>query len=186
MTCLPPALYGILGIMLTYTETERLRAALEEAEAEQNLSAALRAKLAALRSAIPEDPEALEKEYIRLFMNPLGAPCRLWQSASVNPLTLMGEPHIQATEWYRQKGIQPRKKNEPADHAGYLLVFFSRLLETEGYSEEAARFWSEHLQWIPNLLREIARHTRSSFYSELAGFGLMLFNSPAPESEYSP
>ncbi len=185
MACLPPALYGILGIMLTYTETERLRAAIDEAEHERDIPATLREKLAALRPAIPEDPDALEKEYIRLFMDPLGSPCRLWQSASVQPLTLMGDPHMRALEWYRRKGFEPRKKNEPADHAGHLLLFYSRLLETEGDSEEAARFRSEHLEWIPGLLEEIARHTRLSFYRELAGFGLMIFNPPEAASKSS-
>lgn len=121
-----------------------------------------------LVEAAGSDPEKLEPEYIRLFFNPAGSLCSLWQSAWSDDRRLMGEPHLRALEWFRRYDVEPSASNDPADHAGLLLLFYARLLACGAASEVRAAFVHDHLAWIPSLCERILAETAHPFYRLLA------------------
>jgi|GEM_PF-910534 TorA maturation chaperone TorD len=163
-----PALYALAGLALLETSESQLRQMIGEA-AEEAESADEAAACASLLASLPEQPGALEREYVRLFLDPTGTLCPLWQSAYGEPRQLMGDAHFAALEWYRRYGLQTRHGNEPADHAAYLLMFYGRLLEEEADGESLRRFRDEHLRWIGLLAAKIQTETRLDFYRTLAG-----------------
>lgn len=120
--------------------------------------------LANWEAAARADAAGLETEHNRLFLNPSGSPCSLWQSANSKEQRLMGEPHLSALDWFRRFGAEPAAANEPADHIGLLLLFCSHLLETGAEPEAVERFRSEHLDWATGLCEAIGRATRLAFY----------------------
>ncbi len=116
----------------------------------------------------PPDDQELQKEYVRLFLNPAGVPCPPWQSAQSEEHRLMGAAHLRALEWYRGEGVEPQSSNEPADHAGLLLLFYSHLLETGAPPGKLASFRTDHLVWIGEFCDCIRRQARQPFYRQLA------------------
>lgn len=118
--------------------------------------------------ALAGEATELEKEYVRLFLSPAGAPCPPWQSAYSQEGTLMGDAHASALEWYRSRGVEPARENEPADHAGLLLAFYSHLLESQTPEEDLAAFRDRHLTWLPMLCDLLLQHARHPFYRLLA------------------
>jgi TorA maturation chaperone TorD len=119
-------------------------------------------------SAVADDAAALAIEYNRLFLNPLGSPCALWQSANSEEGHLMGQAHLSALEWYRRFGAEPAASNEPADHVGLLLLFLAHLLDSGTDSEVVRRFGSEHLAWIPEFCEGVRQATTIRFYRAAA------------------
>lgn len=170
-------LCALLGAVLTQTDAAELAEMLDELAFGAWAEPPVRTLLEGMRQALPQDPEELEREYVRLFLNPFGALCPLWQSAYDDPPQLMGESHHSALSWYRQKGLQPRLGNQPADHAGYLLMFYARLLDSGEAPEELERFRKQHLDWAAGLLRAIRDQTRLEFYRQAAALGLHLLSS---------
>jgi TorA maturation chaperone TorD len=170
--------FAFAASALLNTDAGQLSALLEHlrAEASDPASADWIERLAA---TLPPDPQALEKEYIRLFLNPAGSPCSLWQSAYEETPQLMGAAHESALEWYRAFGVQPARTNEPADHAGLLLMFFARLLESGAGADQVRRFQQEHLAWIQRLADCVERQTRLPFYRELMALLRWLLETPA-------
>lgn len=118
--------------------------------------------------ALEAAPLAIEPEYNRLFLNPAGSPCALWQSAHTGERRLMGEPHLSALDWYRRYHVEPAVASDPADHIGLLLLFFARLLETEASDHERAAFAAEHLAWIPRFCESVSANTQHPFFALLA------------------
>ncbi len=112
--------------------------------------------------------EDLESEYNRLFLSPEGAVCPPWQGAHTADDRLMGQSHISALEWYRRYGSEPQALNEPADHIGLLLLFYSRLIESGAAAEETELFRQQHLSWIPAVCAVIEREARHPFWRRLA------------------
>lgn len=110
--------------------------------------------------------EDLEREHVRLFLAPEGAPCPPWQSVHSDEAQLMGASHHSAIEWFRRDGVEPARETEPADHAGMLLSFFGHLLAVE--AEDAPEFLASHLVWIRELCDEVEKHTSLDFYRLLA------------------
>jgi putative dimethyl sulfoxide reductase chaperone len=110
----------------------------------------------------------LEREYNRLFLNPLGTPCPPWQSAQGEAPQLMGQAHLDALEWFRRYGVEPSALNEPADHAGLLLLFGARLLASDVPLEECRAFAHAHLSWLVAFSERIDAEARLPFYSLLA------------------
>ncbi len=135
------------------------------------------AELAAL---LETDPIAIEKEYVRLFFNPQGSPCLLWQSARGEEARLMGASHAGALAWFRRFGAEPRSSNEPADHAGLLLAFWSHLLENPTAPEEVRAFYQEHVVWMNELADDLDRHARHPFYMALAQLIREILAATAP------
>jgi TorA maturation chaperone TorD len=127
-----------------------------------------RRELARVEEALSGDPGELEKEYVRLFLSPSGAPCPLWQSAYSEEGLLMGDDHASALEWYRAHGLEPVHDTEPADHAGLLLAFYAHLLESDVSPADLAAFHKRHLSWLSQLCNRIAVHTQHPFYRLLA------------------
>lgn len=127
-----------------------------------------RREMALAEDALSGDPIELEKEYVRLFLNPAGAPCPLWQSAYSEEGVLMGEDHASALEWYRAYGLEPAHDTEPADHAGLLLAFYAHLLESGLSADDLAAFHQRHLSWLSQLCDRIAAHAHHPFYRLLA------------------
>ncbi|MBL8230790.1 MAG: molecular chaperone TorD family protein [Bryobacterales bacterium] len=111
-------------------------------------------------------PEDLEREHVRLFLAPEGAPCPPWQSVHGDEAQLMGASHHSAIEWFRSYGVEPARETEPADHAGLLLSFFGHLLAEE--AENALEFLASHLTWIRGFCDQVERHTSLDFYRLLA------------------
>lgn len=111
--------------------------------------------------------EELEIEYNRLFLSPEGAVCPPWQGAHTEDDRLMGESHLSALEWYRRYGSQPQASNEPADHIGLLLLFYSRLLDSGAAPGEVEAFRRRHLSWIPAFCATVEREARHPFWRRL-------------------
>lgn len=118
--------------------------------------------------ALSGDPLELEREYVRLFLHPGGAPCPPWQSAHEEPPQLMGDSHRSALDWFRSEGVEPSLGNEPADHVGLLLTFYARLLESGAPEARLREFRARHLSWAAKLCELILAHTRHPFYRLLA------------------
>jgi TorA maturation chaperone TorD len=119
-------------------------------------------------SSIGSAPEQLEREYVRLFLNPGGSPCTLWQSANGDDPRLMGEPHLGALEWFRRYGVEPSASNDPADHIGLLLLFYANLLRIGAEPNELDSFRENHLRWAARLCDCIEANARHPFYTLLA------------------
>ena len=113
---------------------------------------------------LPQPGKELEIEYVRLFLNPAGAPCPPWQSAHEEEGRLMGAAHASALDWYARYGASPRAKSEPADHVGLLLMFYAQLLAAGIPEEESRGFAERHLMWIPRFCDAVARESRHPFY----------------------
>jgi len=144
---------------------------------------------AAFREALEAtDPLELEREYVRLFLDPAGAPCPPWQSVYGEEPSLMGPAHKRALAWYRAEGIEPAKENEPADHAGLLLVFFARLLSSGTAADRLADFWRDHLEWLVGFCERIEAETAHPFYRAWAHAAACLVRlvEPAPEFPAKP
>lgn len=156
-----PACYLFAGNCLLSTNLPELRAAAEE----------IFDSAAPWLEALAVDALDLEREYVRLFLSPGGAVCPPWQSVYAkeheSPM-LMGDSHSSAISFYREYGMAPARASEPADHAGLLLLFAATLLEHGVPADEFDRFRIRHLEWIPELARQIERETRLDFYRLLA------------------
>lgn len=124
--------------------------------------------LTEFRRLLEQHPADLEIEYHRLFFNPGGTPCLLWQSAYSDEPHLMGEAHLSALEWYRRYGVEPSAVNDPADHAGLLLLFYARLLDSEPDPRIIEQFRHEHMDWLPALCDSIERESAHPFYLAVA------------------
>lgn len=127
--------------------------------------------VAALERALGEADDTLGIEYVRLFLDPAGAPCAPWQSAWAPDGRLMGKPHLGALNSYRRNGFAPSLDNEPADHVGLLLLFCSYLLSAEAASQNGgmlSSFAAEHLDWIPHFCALVSANTRLDFYRLMA------------------
>lgn len=121
-----------------------------------------------LAEAVESDAAALELEYNRLFLNPMGTPCPPWQSVHTREGRLMGETHLQALEWYRRYEVEPQAANEPADHIGLLLLFYGRLLAEEAPEPVLREFAAAHLAWIPEFCESVEAQTKLPFYRQVA------------------
>ncbi len=122
--------------------------------------------LQGMEEAIREEP-GLEKEYVRLFFDPAGAPCPPFQSANTSDGRLMGAAHRSALAWFRAAGMEPKASSEPADHIGLLLAFYASMLEFET-PDVLDAFRDEHLTWVPAYCTRITLETRHPFYRLLA------------------
>jgi TorA maturation chaperone TorD len=135
---------------------------------------------AALERALEESGDPFGIEYVRLFLDPAGAPCPPWQSAWGPDGRLMGTPHLGALDWYRRFGFAPSLENEPADHIGLLLLFASYLIS---HMEEnaLASFAEEHLDWIPRFCESLSANARLDFYRLVADHTARLCAELEPE-----
>ena len=124
--------------------------------------------LSSFREMLDNRGVELEIEYNRLFLNPLGSLCPLWQSAYCDEPHLMGEAHLSALGWYRRYDVEPARLNDPADHVGLLLLFYARLLELEADGSILDRFWEEHLMWIVRFCESVRSESKDPFYSAVA------------------
>lgn len=92
------------------------------------------------------------REYARLFLGPSPpAVCPPWQSLyaeSPDERRLMGAAHQSALNWYRRYGFETARPNEPADHAGLLLLFYAHLHECGAAEAELTAFEREHIEWM--------------------------------------
>lgn len=183
----PAPWFAFLGQALLAPEAPRLAELLDELTKATG-GGSDEPLVAAFREALDGDPLELQKEYVRLFLDPAGAPCPPWQSVYGEEPRLMGPAHERALGWYRAAGIEPAHENEPADHAGLLLVFFSRLLEAETPAERLAAFWRDHLEWIIDFCLLVESQTVHPFYRAWAHAAACLLRGvqPAPELESPP
>lgn len=113
-------------------------------------------------------PEAAKSEYDRLFFNPIGVECHLWQSVYADEPRLFGPAHHSALEWFRCYGAEPQQSNEPADHLGLLLLFYARLIEDGETGEAAAEFHREHLAWAAEFASKLQQQARHPLFLALA------------------
>ncbi len=121
-----------------------------------------------METALPAGDEAIEQAYVRLFLDPAGAPCPPWQSAHASEPQLMGPAHLSALKWFRGSGVEPRAANEPADHVGLLLAFAAGL-PGSATQETLDEYYREHLAWIPAFCDCVAQHAPGEFHGLLAG-----------------
>jgi TorA maturation chaperone TorD len=175
--------YTFAGAALLTSAPQTLLAQLREVRSGSSFAAADPLSLELERILAAEtSPFALEREYVRLFLDPLGAPFPLWQSVHEPDPRMMSEAHHSALAWYRRLGLEPHAENEPADHAGLLLLFFARMLAGNAASEECSEFRRRHLDWLPPLLEGVRREAHHPFYLTLAAWltGLLANRSASP------
>lgn len=156
------------------TDANQLTAALRDLREETPTEGPWAGLLEELESALAHDPEGLEREYVRLFLNPAGAPCPPWQSTQGPEPRLMGPPHASALAWYRTLSVEPQLGNEPADHIGLLLTFYARMLAEDAAAETRRRYWQDHLAWMPDFCAAVRAAARHPFYAALARATAML------------
>lgn len=159
---------AFLGHALLDAEPEQLRSLAMELGECDTMEPAWRETLDALVKALDEQPEALRVDHTRLFYSPDGVVCPPWQSANKEEPRLMGDSHIRAIEWYRKEGIEPLNPGEPADHAGLLLVFYSRLLARDAPAEQLSAFAEDHLAWMSGFADCLLQHARHPFLLRVA------------------
>ncbi|MDX2154471.1 MAG: molecular chaperone TorD family protein [Bryobacteraceae bacterium] len=112
-----------------------------------------------------------EREYVRLFLSPQGAACPPWQSVwpqDGGDPRLMGEAHHSALEWYRRFGFEPATEQEPADHAGLLLIFYAHLLEAASDDEVLTAYAGSHIAWLHHFSTKLEAEARTPRYRQLA------------------
>jgi TorA maturation chaperone TorD len=114
------------------------------------------------------DPEGVVVEFVRLFLNPAGSICPLYQSAYDEPKELRGWSHHRALAWYGSEGFEVDNPGEPADHAGRLLIFLAHLLEQGAARERIEAFYQDHLRWLMDFSATVDRETRHPFFRTLA------------------
>jgi TorA maturation chaperone TorD len=120
--------------------------------------------------ALGYSSEDLEREYVRLFLNPAGASCSPWQSAYEAQGRLMGPAHASAVEWYANYGASPRASSEPADHVGLLLTFYAQLLVSGATEDDLTAFSERHLTWIPEFASKVHAEASHPFYRWLGRY----------------
>jgi TorA maturation chaperone TorD len=133
------------------------------------------------------DPEALAKEWTRLFVGPRRAPCRPWQDTweSDGPPRLMGPKHASMEGFYRRAGLEPaRVESEPADHAGLVLALFSALAARADAGEDVhgllEELWEAHVaSWMPRLAETLVAEAR---VQALKAVGALLLESVSPSA----
>ena len=113
-------------------------------------------------------PDAAAVEYSRLFLNPIGVECHVWQSVYAKESRLFGPAHHSALDWFRRYGAEPQQSNEPADHLGLLLLFHARLIEEAEPAETTDAFFREHLAWAGEFASKLQQHARHPLYLALA------------------
>ncbi len=150
------------------SDVEELRAALLELERWDSLPPSF--ARAAWEKALSVSPLEIQRESVRLFYHPNGAPCPPWQSVQSDEEILMGNAHHDALAWYREAGIEPALETEPADHAGLLLSFYGRLLLEETDPARLEEFRARHLEWLVAFGLAVAAEARLDFYRLLGEF----------------
>ena len=122
----------------------------------------------------------MERESVRLFYHPAGAPCAPWQSVHSDEGVLMGRTHHDAMAWFRQAGLEPRTDTEPADHIGLLLTFYGRLLvEADVDPEQIEQFREQHLLWLRSFCSRLHEASRLEFFRLLSDLvGMLLHSEP--------
>lgn len=108
------------------------------------------------------------REYVRLFLNPEGAPCPPWQSVHCGEHALLGPAHHSALAWYRRWGVEPAAETEPADHIGLLLLFYAGLIDSGAPEGELRAFRNEHLAWMGSYCDAVRTETRDPYFRDLA------------------
>lgn len=156
------------------------------------VSPAVRQELRHLADELAADELEWRREHVRLFLDPAGAPCPPWQSLYSDDPRLMGDSHASALDWYRRESVQPCLENEPADHAGLLLMFLSHLLDAGSPPECVRDFYREHLQWLEGYLPRLERATRLPMFARVARVTAALLErlenelrAPAPANQVS-
>ena len=143
------------------------------------------AVLEAFVEALPEygsvDSEAIEQDYLRLFVGlgmPLAPP---WESAWANDARLLFHREtLDVRYWYRSAGLElANLHSEPDDHIGYELEFIGLLLE-RGDAETAARFAREHpMAWANRWAAAVSANARAPFYRQMSAAAMQLLESVA-------
>jgi TorA maturation chaperone TorD len=113
-------------------------------------------------------PDVVEREYTRLFLNPTGVECHLWQSVYADESRLFGPAHHAALEWFRRYGAEPQQSNEPADHLGLLLLFYARLIEEGEPDDVTGAYFNEHIAWAAEFTSKLQQQARHPLYLALA------------------
>lgn len=113
-------------------------------------------------------PDAVTQEYTRLFLNPAGVECHLWQSVHAAEPRLFGPAHHSALEWFRRFGAEPQQSTEPADHLGLLLLFYARLIEEGVPGDVTGAYFNDHIAWAAEFTSKLRQQARHPLYLALA------------------
>ena len=142
----------------------------------------LEACLALFPECGPVDVQAVEQDYLRLFVGlgtPLAPP---WESAWANDARLLFQREtLDVRYWYRSAGLQlVRLHHDPDDHIGLELEFVGLLLE-RGDAQTAAAFTREHpLAWVDRWVDAVKANPCCGFYAAVAAAALALFQEVTP------
>jgi TorA maturation chaperone TorD len=114
--------------------------------------------------------QALQAEYVRLFINALPeVPCPPYGSVYLEG-TLMGESTVRLRNLYARYGCET---DEMADHLAVELEFLALLatMKAAGPVQEDYRFVLEHLHsWTPSFLTRVDENDRHGFYRAVSRY----------------
>ena len=113
------------------------------------------------------DPQALEKEYARLFLATQEKNISLYASAWLSAQNLLHQaPLLEIQTIYHQNGLSVPPGSVEADHLGILLLFID-LLRNNHEEELAQAFTKKYvLSWLPEMLTRI-EEKESLYYAPL-------------------
>ena len=137
--------------------------------------------LRALPEYGPVDYEAVEQDYLRLFVGlgtPLAPP---WESVWASDARLLFQREtLDVRYWYRSAGLQiARLHHEPDDHIGLELEFIGLLLERDD-AQTAADFAREHPSaWVHRWADAVCMHASEGFYPRLAAEAVSIVDALA-------
>lgn len=147
--------------------------------------AAARGTALLLESAeVGEGPDAVRRDFTRLFVGPGRLKAPPWESVHRSRDRLLFEAEtLQVREWYARFGLAaPRLNREPDDHVALELEFLAALAERALTALEEDRpddatalveahqaFLAEHvLPWVPALMEMIRENAETSFHTGVA------------------
>jgi TorA maturation chaperone TorD len=127
-------------------------------------------------SRTPEDFDAVDDDYNRLFLGISVPKAPPWQSMH-GPEPLMWQPSVlKVREWYKKYDLQiERKYKEPDDHIGFMLIFAGFLADTAEKSDDAAvmkdfdDYCNEQLlNWVPKWCDLVIQNAKTDFFKGMA------------------
>lgn len=123
--------------------------------------------------------EAVQAEYVKLFLGPGEPAAPPWESLyRPGERVLFGPPALQVREIMAEAGVEmARKYSQPEDHLGIELIFLALLAARDsqdsggdwrGSANLQAKFLTEHPgAWVDSLRQDAVAHSTTGFYAAI-------------------
>jgi TorA maturation chaperone TorD len=128
-----------------------------------------KAGCALLNKCTPEDFDAVDDDYNRLFLGVSVPKAPPWQSMH-GPEPLMWQPSVlKVREWYKKYNLQiERKYKEPDDHIGLMLIFAGYLADAADMKDFDEYCAEQLLNWAPKWCDLVIQNAGTDFFKGLA------------------